>query len=525
MKEYTIKISRYNPELDREPIVKEYIAPHVEQGTVLEALLYIYEEIDSELLFNYGCRYKACGKCAIRIDGKPRLACETPLRDGMLLEPLENLPVIRDLAVDRSVLMEPLRRHQIIFNQGQGREIAVQPPEFFQVMKCNECLSCLSNCPVFAKKVEYDGPFFGLKLAELYYDERDGGDRINQLDSYLDQCILCKRCDADCPWDVNFSEISTKIKGALYKRKRSSLRDWILSNPSFIGYFQTALFPISNALMRRRSGRKLLNHFLGIDEKVFLPEYHPERIGSSKGKKAKGRRKAAYFLGCYNKFNDSIPARDSIAVMEANRVDVEVVDFGCCGLPLIGLGNLESAGKKADAISEKLRNWISDGYDVVLSCSSCGSMIKVEYPTLFGLLKEEDVQSKIYNIGGYLLKMHKLGLLDMSFKETSKEVGYHIACHLKAQKIGIPFIDLLNLIPGLKIRKTFDECCGMAGTTGFKKEKYELSRIVGNSLITEIGTSGLDLMVTDCASCQMKIRSEAEIETIHPISVLKRSIK
>jgi succinate dehydrogenase/fumarate reductase iron-sulfur protein len=130
MEEYTIKVSRFNPEVDEGPVLKEYKVPHMDQGTVIAALMYVYEKTDSTLLFNYGCRYKLCGKCAIKVNGQPRLACETPLEDGMILEPLDNLPVIRDLAVDRSDLIEPLRKYDLVYSAGQEPEVALQPPEF-----------------------------------------------------------------------------------------------------------------------------------------------------------------------------------------------------------------------------------------------------------------------------------------------------------------------------------------------------------------------------------------------------------
>ncbi len=91
MKEVAIKISRFNPETDDRPVLREYDVPYQDEDSVLGALLYIYEEIDSTLLFNYGCRYRLCGKCAIKISGKPKLACETPLEGGMILEPLDHL--------------------------------------------------------------------------------------------------------------------------------------------------------------------------------------------------------------------------------------------------------------------------------------------------------------------------------------------------------------------------------------------------------------------------------------------------
>ena len=217
MKECSITISRFNPEEDDRPVLKEYKVPSVDQGTVLGALLYIYEETDSTLFFNYGCRYRSCGKCAIKINGNPSLACETLLADGMILEPLDNLPLIRDLGVDRSGLIEPLRKYDIIFSPIRESESAIQPPEFFHLNRCNECLSCLSTCPVYSQSLEYDGPFFGSKLAKLYYDVREGKKQLSHLKSFLDKCIQCKQCDVVCPWDVNFSEISTHIKEKLFR--------------------------------------------------------------------------------------------------------------------------------------------------------------------------------------------------------------------------------------------------------------------------------------------------------------------
>jgi len=526
VKEYTIKISRYDPEVDKKPTIKDYRVPNTDQGTVLEALLYVYEEIDSELLFSYGCRYKLCGKCAIKINGKPALACETPLKEGMILEPLDQFPVIRDLAVDRSGLIEPLRKHHILFvSSKELEEVVIQPPEFFQAIKCNECLACLANCPVFAQGLDYDGPFFGVKLAELYYDVRDGEDRIRELESYLEKCILCKRCDGDCPWGVNFSELSTKIKGKLYGQRRSSIRDWIFSHPSFMGNLETFLFPFSNFLVKQKTFRKMLDRIMGIHEKIALPDYRPGRMRKIQKEADRKKNKVAYFLGCFDKFNDPVTAEDSISIMEANNITIEVIDLGCCGLPFIGVGNLQSAERKAVGASEKLKKLITDGYDIVLSCPSCGSMIKNLYPRFFNQLTEEKFQKRIYDIGEYLLEMYRSDQLNTNFKKIEKKVGYHVPCHLRSQKVGAPFVNLLSLIPGMQIDAVFDQCCGMAGTMGFKKEKYEFSRRVGDPLMSAIKKGRFDLILSDCASCQMRIESEVGVKTTHSISIYKEAIK
>ena len=523
MKEATITISRFNPETDDHPVLKEYRVPHQDQDSVLGALLHIYEEIDSTLLFNYGCRYRVCGKCAIKINGRPMLACETPLEDGMVLEPLDHLPVLRDLAVDRSDLLEPLRRNEILFDPGQKAGVAFQPPEFSHLMRCNECLSCVSDCPVFGQKVGYDGPFFGARLAQLHYDVRHRGDLLPRLDSFLDRCILCKRCELNCPWDIRFPEISTKIKGELFKRKRVSVRDWLMARPSWVGPIASWFASPLNALSRKKVVRKAMDRTLKIDEKAPFPEYHRRPI-RQRGV-GKTERKVAYFLGCFDKFNDPGTAQASLDVLEGIGLGIELIDLGCCGAPFIGLGDLEAARSKALGLSKGIERWVLQGYDIVLSCPSCGIMFKNEYPALFHLMEGKAFQDHLFDLGDYLGRMDHEGRWKKEFGEIRKKVGYQISCHLKAQKTGTPFLHLLKQVPGLEIIHLFDQCCGMAGTMGFKKEKFDLSQKVGEPLFEAIKKSGLDLILSDCASCRMKIGKEANVNTVHPILILREALK
>lgn len=237
------------------------------------------------------------------------------------------------------------------------------------------------------------------------------------------------------------------------------------------------------------------------------------------------KRKVAYILGCYNKFNDIETAQNSVAVLKTANLEVSVFDLGCCGMPFIGIGNLESARRNAASVSKKLEELIGRGNDVVLSCPSCGTMIKLEYPRIFKQLENQEFQTQIYNLGEYLKKIYETGEWTAKFSEFNINAGYQISCHLKAQKIGTPFVDLFKRIPGLKLKGVFDNCCGMAGTMGYKKEKYHLSEMVGGPLIEEIKRSSLNLILSDCASCQSKINHELGVKTVHPISILRRALQ
>jgi succinate dehydrogenase/fumarate reductase iron-sulfur protein len=100
----TIKVTvvRTNPETGMKPVKVSYNVPWQDRMRVMDALNYIRENIDSSLAFRYSCRYYAkCGTCAAMVNGKPVLTCYEEAKDGMLIEPLANFQVVRDLVVDR----------------------------------------------------------------------------------------------------------------------------------------------------------------------------------------------------------------------------------------------------------------------------------------------------------------------------------------------------------------------------------------------------------------------------------------
>lgn len=97
---------------------------------------------------------------------------------------------------------------------------------------------------------------------------------------------------------------------------------------------------------------------------------------------------------------------------------------------------------------------------------------------------------------------------------------YHIPCHLRSLGIGFPAIDLMNLIPGLTVRELGTYCCGMAGTYGFKSDKYEITRAIGQDLARQLAKTDGDYAASDCEACRMQIENMSSKKAIHPIKML-----
>mgnify|MGYP000630865479 CR=1 FL=1 len=101
-KKIKVRILRFNPAKDAQPYYKEYEVPLSEGLTVLMALNYIYENIDSSLAYYYSCRTGKCGGCTVMVNGKAVLACVTLVEGDITIEPLPGFKVIKDLVVDTS---------------------------------------------------------------------------------------------------------------------------------------------------------------------------------------------------------------------------------------------------------------------------------------------------------------------------------------------------------------------------------------------------------------------------------------
>lgn len=214
MAKVTIEIWRYDPAHDEGPRPQRFQVPTEKGATVQQALMYIYEELDSTLAFRCGCRYRYCGLCSLEVNGKPGLACLTPLRDGQVLRPLPQLPVLRDLVVDRTWVFDNMRNLQLYIPEMPYAEVPEQifePEEHKQLMQCTECLSCMASCPHYDyRDSSFGGTYTFVKLAQLHFDPRDKTDRVAQARALgIDRCATCRSCK--CPLGVPAWKSATSV--------------------------------------------------------------------------------------------------------------------------------------------------------------------------------------------------------------------------------------------------------------------------------------------------------------------------
>ncbi|MGE4277770.1 MAG: succinate dehydrogenase/fumarate reductase iron-sulfur subunit [Lawsonibacter sp.] len=224
-----VSISKFNPQMDRVPHYEEYEYELKKGMTVLDVLNCIRDNVDSTLSFSYCCRNGHCGLCAMNINKEPALACRIAASDSMLLEPLNNLPVLRDLIIDRDAY-EKLRPKLRLFleRECKAREepekIDMDSYEDFKIAsRCIECYSCISACPVYKKNPHaFAGPAAFVLEARHIFDCRDELNRQLLIESEgIENCIGCGLCSKACMVGAFPCETIGKLKGLVKQCKKS----------------------------------------------------------------------------------------------------------------------------------------------------------------------------------------------------------------------------------------------------------------------------------------------------------------
>ncbi len=181
--------------------------------TLLGAFYEIKAKLDPTLTFDAGCRSGACGRCAVRVNGRETLACSHILKRDEHVEPLQYHPIERDLKVDKSQA-----RVRIIPVDGRvkgipgDRHTLPKDEERYRLQTdCILCDSCYSACPVLAVNPDFLGPFALTRAwryaADSRYDEEVGSPKASLLDAVqtngIWDCTLCGECTAVCPQHID----------------------------------------------------------------------------------------------------------------------------------------------------------------------------------------------------------------------------------------------------------------------------------------------------------------------------------
>ncbi|MBI5103984.1 MAG: anaerobic glycerol-3-phosphate dehydrogenase subunit C [Solirubrobacterales bacterium] len=389
---------------------------------------------------------------------------------------------------------------------------------------CVKCTICETFCPVSNVTPLFPGPKYVGPQAERFRVPAD-----ESPDDSLDYCSGCGICTQVCPQGVHIAEINTQARAKLRERTGFKLRDRIIARPDLTGRLGTPAAGLANRTLRSRPLRLVAERVLGIDHRAAVPSF----AGRTFQAWAKGRtsppaqRRVAYFHGCGANWYEPDSGQRTVELLEWLGCQVDVPrGQSCCGLPLQSNGMFGAARKYVRRMARALAPAARQGIDLVGTSTSCTLMLKREAREILGMDEDPDlrvVSDNMYDICEYLVMLHERGELRTDFRPLPLTVTYHAPCQQQGHGVGKPALDLMALVPGLRVIENDATCCGIAGTYGLKREKFDIAMDVGKGLFAQIGDARPDLAVCDSETCRWHIEQATGVKTVHPVEVLHRA--
>ena len=225
----TMRIFRYNPEVDKKPRYETYELEAEPTDRVLDLLEYVKGNYDGTLSFRRSCAHGVCGSDGMRINGRNRLACKVLVHDlgadKILVEPMLGMSVIKDLIVDMDSFFEHYRSvlPYLVNDDPAPKQERLQSPEqrerFDDTTKCILCACCTTSCPSFWANGQYVGPAAIVQAHRFIFDSRDMAlhERLEIMNDTMGvwRCRTVFNCVECCPRDINITKAIGDVKKAI----------------------------------------------------------------------------------------------------------------------------------------------------------------------------------------------------------------------------------------------------------------------------------------------------------------------
>jgi FAD/FMN-containing dehydrogenase/Fe-S oxidoreductase len=411
-----------------------------------------------------------------------------------------------------------------------------------EIEKCHGCGQCKSTvlttmCPTYkATRREQAAPRAKANLLRgIISGALDPASTYGEaaMKAVGDWCIVCGMCALECPSNVNIPKLMLEAKTKYRLAHHGTPTDLLLGHPGTASALGSRLAPAANPLLSQPLFRRVAEPLTGIDRRRRLPRFARRSVArvpvSAGGAARAGARVplAVYFADLFATYNDPEIARTAVRLLQTHGVEVVVPEQRSSCIPEMLYGYADAAKKTAAFNVESFLPWVERGAAVLTAEPTASFAFKVHYPDYLGSRECSAVADATHDLGEFLGRYRadhpQAAPVARELAGPAggvRRIAYHQPCHLKAQQIGSPGLELLREIPGVEVVDLAAGCCGMAGTFGMKKGTYELSVRTGAPLFERIAALGPDLVASECSTCRLQIAEVTSVRTVHPVRLL-----
>jgi FAD/FMN-containing dehydrogenase/Fe-S oxidoreductase len=338
----------------------------------------------------------------------------------------------------------------------------------------------------------------------------------------LDLCLECRACKAECPVGVDMARFKSEFLARRWERSGTPLRARVLGNVHGLAAVGSRWSRLANRIAASGIARAINHDLLGIDRRRRLPPWTAGTLQSRFAGPPVGEARVLLFNDTFTNYYDPEIGIAAAQLLEAAGRPAALSDNVCCGRPLISQGLLEDARGLASRNTRLLHNAASRGVPLLFCEPSCLSAIKEDAPAL--LRGDEQKRAKEVAASAMLVEeyLERECAGSLRFRPGPARILLHGHCHQKSMGMLAPAVALLSRVPGASVVDLDAGCCGMAGSFGYAKEHFEVSKAIGErKLLPAVRSMGAgDILVAAGTSCRHQVADFTEHQGVHPAVLL-----
>jgi FAD/FMN-containing dehydrogenase/Fe-S oxidoreductase len=353
-------------------------------------------------------------------------------------------------------------------------------------------------------------------------DERGLGD--DGVYRVLDLCLECRACKAECPLGVDVARFKSEFLADYWRRHGVARSARAMAGVHELARWGSRLAPISNWALASWPARYAGERMFGIDRRRRMPPFRRRTLAALADGAGPSTFTAVLFADTFTNYYDPEIGQAALDVLAAAGTPAALVPHVCCGRPKISKGLLDEARTLGERNVEALYPHASAGRPIVFCEPSCLSALREDVPSLL----RGELQKKAAVVANACVLFEDIVLARrdrLTLAAGPPAILLHAHCHQKSMGLAAKTYALLAGIPGSTVIDLDAGCCGMAGSFGYDREHFAISREIGERKLfpaVRNMTSGSVLVATG-TSCRRQVKDFTGCDAVHP-AVLLRSL-
>jgi FAD/FMN-containing dehydrogenase/Fe-S oxidoreductase len=343
----------------------------------------------------------------------------------------------------------------------------------------------------------------------------------------MELCLECRACKAECPVGVDVARFKSEFLADYWTRHGTPLRARLLGQIHDVSRWGSRFAPVSNLLARSAPARWLNEQIFGLDRRRIPPAWASATFGARFAREFTSPADTAPATFIFNDtftnyYNPDVGIAGAKVLVNAGCKPALAPNV-CCGRPLISQGLLKNARDLAAQNTARLLPIAERGRPLVFFEPSCLSAIREDAPALL----RGEMQRQAQRVAGVSVLFEEW--LDRSWPERlavrsgPATILLHGHCHQKAMGLLGPAKAVLGRIPGATVVDLNAGCCGMAGSFGYVRDHFDVSRAIGERRLLPAARAMKPgaVLVASGVSCRHQVEDFTGVRAFHPAELLQ----